>query len=172
MNQNITNPVKQLREKLGIDQDDLSILLKVSRSYISMVESGKRILPTKALLIFAQLEKVMNKNISSKNSQSKELVQKRESIRKDLIKRKLAKKKHEIIKVENELQYALNQEVKMLEITNALPEIEKIIGKNDLTIIKHRQSQRLNKYNPGTILKLEFRIKALQAEIKFLENNI
>lgn len=34
-----------LRELLGIKQDDLALLLKVTRSQLAMYESGKRDLP-------------------------------------------------------------------------------------------------------------------------------
>lgn len=49
-----------LRQKLGLSQTQLAEQLGISKAAISMVESGRRSLPTTALLKLVELEKKMN----------------------------------------------------------------------------------------------------------------
>ncbi|MDI1318402.1 helix-turn-helix domain-containing protein [Flavobacterium sp.] len=47
-----TNPIRNL---LGVSQEDMALILQVSRSQWAMYELGKRDLPTKAKLVLAEI---------------------------------------------------------------------------------------------------------------------
>ena len=60
------NIIKNFREQLGLSQQDLANYLSISKSQISMVESGLRELPTPALIKLAYFEQAsiaINENI-------------------------------------------------------------------------------------------------------------
>ena len=50
---------KSIRERLGLSQDELAGYLNLSKAYISMVESGRRSLPTAAVVKIGKLEQLL-----------------------------------------------------------------------------------------------------------------
>jgi len=65
------NIIKNFREQLGLSQQDLATYLGISKSQISMVESGLRELPTAALVklaFFEQASLVLKENIKQENN--------------------------------------------------------------------------------------------------------
>ena len=61
------NGIKQLREKLGFSQEHFAIYLDIERGLLSMVEIGKRELPTAALMKLSSLEQYISQNSVPEN---------------------------------------------------------------------------------------------------------
>jgi transcriptional regulator with XRE-family HTH domain len=59
-----------LREKLGITQKDLAVLLGISRSYLALFELGKRSLPVEAKQKLAALINKSNQNQNFKKTEN------------------------------------------------------------------------------------------------------
>ena len=70
-NQFAMNIIKNFREQLGLSQQDLATYLCISKSQISMVESGLRELPTPALVklaFFEQASLIPNDSLNKENN--------------------------------------------------------------------------------------------------------
>ncbi|KQM74760.1 hypothetical protein ASE74_01885 [Pedobacter sp. Leaf216] len=55
--------MKNIREKLGLTQDQMSGLLGINRSSAAMYENGSRSIATKNLLLLSEIEIFLNNNV-------------------------------------------------------------------------------------------------------------
>ena len=61
------NSLKNIRENLGLNQEDLAVYLNISRSLIAAVETNRKELPTPALLKLTALYQSLPQNIAAEN---------------------------------------------------------------------------------------------------------
>ena len=120
-----------LRDKLGLSQENMAQYLKITLSQLAMYETGKRDLPTNALLLLAEMELFFEKN------QNKQLL--------FLVTQE--KKVQEIVAAHTKvLEYKLLKEERLLE---------KIQKKYDQSIQLHLFTQHLqnNKVTQNTMMR-------------------
>lgn len=98
------------RKKYGISQESLAFYLETSRSLLGMAEIKKRVLPTKSLLRFTELESILQNGKQSSEAQNlqgiKEYWQKYET---DLSFRML-KLERELVKAQKEKEVLENRQ--------------------------------------------------------------
>ena len=92
-----------IRQQLGVTQENLALLLKVSRSQLSMYELGKRDLPVEAKKQLAEMLQHAQKN-SSKHTKSVTAEKKRIMLREKEIKRLLASNQYKTLLVERKIK--------------------------------------------------------------------
>ena len=97
---------ENIRDAFGISQEDLAIVLKVSRSQLAMFETGKRQLPSTALLQLAEILRYLQED-ASKSADTTSLL-KAQAIQKEKALEHLVKENHY-------KQFALEKKLNVLE---------------------------------------------------------
>ena len=161
------------RELLGITQEDLALLLQVSRSQFAMFELGKRSLPVQAM------EKLATMLTHSQKKSTKSEVKKNNAVEEqNLLKKLLLKNSHQQLLVE--------RKIKALEKKhNALATSKKLIAhllkneskmkKNELAVLKSIEVKSKNQdiENYATLLlQLEIKKEVLVFEEKLLQKKL
>ncbi len=162
--------INSMREKLGITQEKLALLLGVSRSQLSLFEIGKRSLPVDAKIKLASLLEQINEKYEEKYTEEDKLLKtEKVKILERLIQNNLMK------------QYILNKKIKIidqkhkkLKATENLIQILDQDTKNfyKTTVIQHfLHSKKLqkNKHLPK-IYECEVKHELLLEEEKLLKN--
>ena len=158
---------------LGISQENLAILLQVSRSQFAMFELGKRSLPVQAM------EKLATMLTHSQKKSTKSEVKKNNAVEEqNLLKKLLLKNSHQQLLVERKIK-ALEKK------QNALATSKKLIAhllkneskmkKNELAILKSieikSKKQEIEKYNTA-LHQLEIKKEVLVFEEKVLQKKL
>ena len=158
---------------LGISQENLAILLQVSRSQFAMFELGKRSLPVQAM------EKLATMLTHSQKKSTKSEVKKNNAVEEqNLLKKLLLKNSHQQLLVE--------RKIKALEKKhNALATSKKLIAhllkneskmkKNELAVLKSIEIKSKNqdiKNYAALLLQLEIKKEVLAVEEKFLQKKL
>ena len=158
---------------LGISQENLAILLQVSRSQFAMFELGKRSLPVQAM------EKLATMLTHSQKKSTKSEVKKNNAVEEqNLLKKLLLKNSHQQLLVE--------RKIKALEKKhNALATSKKLIAhllkneskmkKNELAVLKSIEIKSKNqdiKNYAALLLQLEIKKEVLVFEEKLLRKKL
>ena len=158
---------------LGISQENLAILLQVSRSQFAMFELGKRSLPVQAM------EKLDTMLTHSQKKSTKSEVKKNNAVeQQNLLKKLLLKNSHQQLLVERKIK-ALEKK------QNALATSKKLIAhllkneskmkKNELAVLKSIEVKSKNQdiENYATLLlQLEIKKEVLVFEEKLLQKKL
>lgn len=163
-----------IREQLGITQEELALLLKVTRSQLAMYELGKRDLPVAAkkqlseLLLFV-MEQSATKKVAKSAMKEETLLKK--SIVEELLqtnilqKLKAGRALEQLEKKLKEGQASLNL-ISFLEKKTAKKEQQ-----TDLVLesMKTKSLKVVNQSNLAVVTKLQIQQEVLEAEKKVLE---
>ena len=158
---------------LGMSQENLALILQVSRSQIAMYEVGKRSLPVDALeKLSTMLSIIQNKTFDtiSKDMNSNLNIQ--------FLKNQLQRNKHQQLIVDNKIsalikkQNATNSAKKVN--SHMLKETPKI-KKNEIIVLKTIETKTQNKVaqnNAVILLQLEIKKEVLAFEEKLLQKKL
>ena len=158
---------------LGMSQENLALILQVSRSQIAMYEVGKRSLPVDALEKLSAMLSVLQNNTS--NIISKDVDS---NLKVQFLKNQLQRNKHQQLIVEKKInalikkQKATNSAKKV--ISYLLNETSKI-KKNEIAVLKAIETKTQNRvaYNNAVILlQLEIKKEVLIFEGKLLQKKL
>lgn len=134
-----------IRDLLGVSQEDLALLLNVTRSQLAMYESGKRDLPVAAKVKLATMLKLLQESASQKTVPEPH-VKKQEQLSENWIK--------ELVTINKIRQMALEKKIKRIEKKYA----------SNLTILKlmtQLEQQKDKKTNPESNLIKSIKAKAI-----------
>ena len=164
---------ENIRNLFGIPQEDLAILLKVTRSQLDMFETGKRELPNAAMsqlfemLRFAQEDtSKMANTISLMNTQALQKEKALEEMRKENHFKQFA-----LEKKLNALEKKYNANLMAFQLINYFEQQNTEnyeLGKEMAKIIERKALAELNKNGLGLITKYKIEKEVLQAEEKII----
>ncbi len=162
------------RALLGIKQEDLALLLKVTRSQLSMYELGKRDLPVVAKL---QLAEMLQHVQESKTQRVRRLPLEKKQV--DEKKRVVAG----LLQINQHHQHTLDKKIKALEkkqetsvakmsLAGYLEQhyLKKDIEHHLLKSIGAKAQKDLEEKGWALLLQYQIKKEVLEAEAKFLEN--
>lgn len=170
---------ENIRDAFGISQEDLAIVLKVSRSQLAMFETGKRQLPSTALLQLAEILRYLQED-ASKSADTTSLL-KAQAIQKEKALEHLVKENHykqfALEKKLNVLEKKYNASLSAFQLMKYLEkqdvkkeEFEKLMAK----IIERKALADLEKNGLAMLTKYKIEKEVLQAEekiiLQFLKN--
>ena len=164
---------KSIRSLLGFKQEELALLLKVSRSQLSLYELGKRSLPVHAM------EKLTIMLTLAQKGKAKSKVKKNISVKEqNILKKLLLKNNHQQLLVERKikaLEKKQNALVTSKKLIAHLLKNEGKINKNELVVLKSIEvklkKQEIEKYNTA-LLQLEIKKEVLVFEEKVLQKKL
>ncbi|ESU24864.1 hypothetical protein FEDK69T_04170 [Flavobacterium enshiense DK69] len=167
---------KNLREALGLTQEETAMLLRVAKSHLAMFEIGQRDLPSKAMQKLATMhnylqnkeqEKVLH---IDKEYENAKIVQ--------LLEVELVKNKYKQALIERELSRLQSNHQKSLStlqlveyFETQLEESEKP-GKEFINMIRTKALRGMEKNGLSVQKKLELKLNALQKYQKELEKEL
>lgn len=156
-----------IRNLLGLSQNDLALLLNVSRSQIAMYESGKRNLPIKA-------KEKLTEILLKFNDETPEIKNDKASVisKQYLFQKAILKNNYQQLFTERKIK-TLEKKVKMLEFSKkvAIIIIKSEMEKKESDIIKHLISKSNNNIiekHRTELLELEIKKEVLKYEEKIL----
>lgn len=164
---------QNIRTLLGISQENLALILQVSRSEIAMYEIGKRSLPLHAMEKLAEILSVLKKN-TSKHIPSDNYL----NLEAQFLKSQLQKNKHKQLIVENKINTLIKKQNvfnSTIEVTNYLLNKKSTVNKNEIAILKSIQVRSINNVtqkNAIVLLKLELNKEVLEFEEKLLQQKL
>lgn len=162
-----------IRDILGITQEDLAALLKITRTQLSMYEIGKRELPSTAIIQLAEMLRYLQED-ASKSADTISLL-KAQAIQKE-------KALEELVKENHFNQMVLKRKLKVLEKKHntslsafqLMKYLEKQDSKNEklesplLKTIERKSLAELNKNGLAMITKCKIEKEVLEAEEKLI----
>lgn len=164
-----------IRALLGITQEDLALLLKVTRSQLAMFETGKCDLPVAAKLQLAEMLQYVQE-IKSQGVQNLPLLKKQEEQKKKVVAKLVLINQHKQLILEKKMKSLVKKnEVRLAKIslTGFLEQqfLKKDASENQLLKSIGAKAQ-LELENKGWALLIQHQIKkeVLQVEAKLLEN--
>jgi DNA-binding transcriptional regulator YiaG len=168
-----------IRDLLGITQEDLAALLKISRTQLSMYEIGKRELPTAAVLKLADMLRYLQED-AFKSADTTSLL-KAQATQKEKALEEMRKENHfkqlVVEKKLNVLEKKYKANFSAFQLTKYLEKQDTENGKLEshlLKTIEKKANAELNKNGLGLITKYKIEKEVLQAEekiiLQFLKN--
>ncbi len=162
---------ENIRILLGISQENLAHILKVSRSQLAMYEIGKRNLPVHALEILSEMLVALKNNAS--NNANKNILN---TLEKDFLQRLILKNEHQQHIVENKIN-ALLKKQNALDSSKKIVEhlIKNISIKNELIILESisaKTATKMSQTNSEKLLQLQVKKEVLIFEEKLLKEKI
>jgi transcriptional regulator with XRE-family HTH domain len=168
-----------IRDLLGITQEDLAALLKISRTQLSMYEIGKRELPSTAIIQLAEMLRYLQED-ASKSADTTSLL-KEQAIQKEKALEEMRKENHfkqlVLEKKLNVLEKKYKANFSAFQLTKYLEKQDTENGKLEsqlLKTIERKASAELNKNGIAMITKYKIEKEVLQAEekiiLQFLKN--
>jgi len=162
-----------LRDLLGITQEDLAALLKISRTQLSMYEIGKRELPSTAIIQLADMLRYLQED-ASKSADTTSLL-KEQAIQKENTLEELKKEnqyKQLVLKRKlNALEKKYKANFSAFQLTKYLEKHDTENGKLEshlLKTIERKALAELNKNGLAMITKYKIEKEVLQAEEKII----
>lgn len=168
-----------IRDLLGITQEDLAALLKISRTQLSMYEIGKRELPSTAIIQLADMLRYLQED-ASKSADTTSLL-KEQAIQKEKALEEMRKENHfkqlVLEKKLNVLEKKHKANFSAFQLTKYLEKQDTENGKLEsqlLKTIERKAFAELNKNGLAMITKYKIEKEVLQAEekiiLQFLKN--
>lgn len=168
-----------IRDLLGITQEDLAALLKISRTQLSMYEIGKRELPSTAIIQLADMLRYLQED-ASKSADTTSLL-KEQAIQKEKAFEEMRKENHfkqlVVEKKLNVLEKKYKANLSAFQLMKYLEKQDTENGKLEshlLKTIERKALAELNKNGLAMITKYKIEKEVLQAEekiiLQFLKN--
>ena len=164
---------QNIRILLGMSQEDLALILQVSRSQIAMYELGKRSLPVDAMEKLTVMLSVVQNNTSIAMSKDKI-----SNFEQTFLKNKLLKNKHHQLIVEKRINALLKKQSAInasKQIISHLLNKNSNIKKNEIAFLKNIEAKTQNKTaqnNAVTLLQLELKKEILVFEEKLIQKKL
>lgn len=134
---------------LGLTQEEIAILLGISRGQWSMYDCGKRELPLAAALEFTKMMEYIRDN-SSKNSEKKEFIKEQKVLVQDMLKKEIKKNEYKIDRLNQKIRQAERfyndglAALRVVEYLDTQPENERTIGIRHVLKSKAKTTLRRN----------------------------
>jgi transcriptional regulator with XRE-family HTH domain len=168
-----------IREILGITQEDLAAILKITRTQLSMYEIGKRELPSSAMIQLAEILRYLKED-ASKSAETTSLL-KVQAIQKEETLEEMRKENHfkqlVLEKKLNVLEKKYKANFSAFQLTKYLEKQDTENGKLEsqlLKTIERKALAELNKNGLAMITKYKIEKEVLLAEekiiLQFLKN--
>ncbi|WP_396150990.1 helix-turn-helix domain-containing protein [Flavobacterium sp.] len=157
-----------IREQLGLKQEELALLLQVTRSQLSLYEIGKRKLPTHATEKLATLL-----SFAKSESETENLEAKNEPTERGLLHRLLVKNQHQQLLVDKKLQAMQKKEYAAKasnKIVNHLKEQAK--SKKEIKLYESLAYKKQNEKNAEGLVLLQIKKEVLAFEEKLLKKSL
>ena len=160
---------KPICKELGLKQEELAVLLNISKGQLAMYETGKRELPTAAMVLLATMlryvhdEKGSAEMLKSQTEQKKKVLQ--QLLKENQYKQKLLEKKLEIAENKFQANKTAIELMRFLEIDAS----KKGNSPNGLVkVIERRAATELEQNSLGVVAKFQIQKKVLLMEEKML----
>ncbi len=164
---------ENIRDAFGISQEELAIILKITRSQLAMFETGKRELPSTAIIQLAEMLRYLKED-ASKSADTTSLL-KAQTIQKEKTLEELKKENHfKQLVVEKKLNVLEKKHNASLSAFQLMKYLEKQDSKNGkleshfLKNIEKKSLAELNKNGLAMITKCKIEKEVLEAEEKIL----
>lgn len=162
-----------IRISLGITQEDLALLLKVTRSQLSLYEIGKRDLPVAAKVQLAEMLRYMQEN-TSKSVANTSLMEIQELQKKKALEQMLKNNQFKQLLLEKKIKAVEKKHATNLAALQLIEYLEKEAKKNkkpDNSLLKMIQTKAVSEFEKNglaLLTKYEIEKEVLQAEEKIL----
>ncbi|MES2864249.1 MAG: helix-turn-helix transcriptional regulator [Bacteroidota bacterium] len=166
-----------LRNILGITQEDLAVLLKVSRTQLSMYELGKRDLPIAAKIQLVEMFKYIKED-ASKSLNTSTLLKALELQKKKTLEQLVKENQFRQLQLEKKITAA----EKKYKSNLAALQLMEYLGNKDykketftigfIKVIEAKAASELNKNGLTLLTKYQIEKEVLQAEEKILTSKI
>lgn len=168
------NKRAQLRKTLNLTQDDMVMLLNISRPQLAYYELGQRDLPTVTLERLAIIETLL---------QSPEMTNATDAQQTEIQQQQTNKMLNDALKVNERNQIKLERKMtrmeekneasqKMLKLISLLANVEfkELLHESVLPILKKQANDTLEINNSLDLLKLKIQLHSLQQEARFIKS--
>lgn len=161
---------QQIREELGLTQQDLAMYLLIPLSQLAMYETRKRELPAATSIKLAELITYLNQ--SQKNSKGKNelLNAQKETVNKQLQSQTI-ELEYQLIKAQRKyevMQKKLDQSIKLKALANLLSEKKK--QPNELFLLQSKRGIEQN--NLAIQTKQLIKIEGIKSQLQFVKRNL
>lgn len=164
---------ENIRDAFGISQEELAIVLKITRSQLAMFETGKRELPSTAIIQLAEMLRYLQEN-ASKSADTTSLL-KAQAIQKEKALEEMRKENHfKQLALERKLKVLEKKHKASLSAFQLMKYLEKQDSKNGklesplLKTIERKALTELNKNDLAMITKCKIEKEVLEAEEKII----
>ena len=163
---------KAICKQLGVKQEELAMLLNISKGQLAMFETGKRELPTSAMQQLAPMLKFMHEE--SLKSGSAELLKSQEEQQKKVLEHLLKENKYFQREVSKKLEMAKRKYHANISAMQLMRFLENEATKKRetpdelLKLIEGRAASDLSKNNWRVVTKYQMEYEFLQAQEKIL----
>ncbi len=163
---------KSICKQLGIKQEELAILLNISKGQLAMYETGKRELPTAALLLLAPMLQFLKEE--RLKSGSAEVLKFQTAQKKKVLAQLLKENQYKQKLLERKLEIAVNKYQANKTAMELMRYIDNEATKkgdslNDLVkVIERRATTELEQNSWEVVVKLQIQKEVLLAEEKML----
>ena len=160
----------------GISQRNLAMMLKVSRSQLSMYELGLRPLPLAARQQLAEMTKLFNEAYSSKSSKFLDKGEAREHAK--TLKKLLNDNLHEQYSLTGIIETAADKYNARINTLSLLQKLSLKVGKSESgepslpELLEGKTARSLKKESWSQLVQYKIKLKALQEEEKLLREEI
>ena len=168
--------IKELREQLGLSQEDMSYYLGVTRSHLAMVERSERELPSEALIKLATLELSLEAGSRKRlaPSKTKEELKQHNKMIKAIEARTEGSRLTAIIlrRKLQDMEISYDQHLTGLGIAEHIRSLTHAKDERQLTWVKvqhHYRTKKLNANSPAAQALLQAKIEMLEAEVAINE---
>lgn len=167
------NQIKEIRKQLNLSQIDIAIILKTTRSQISLYELGLRDLPTKSNIILAEiLQFLQQEKVNPENNLA---FQKEETAQsKTALETMLLNNKHQQYLLDRKLKAAEEKRRNAITSLNLADYLEENKDKNDklrngmFQIIRNGALSNLKTTNQALLTQYQIKKELLEAEEKIV----
>jgi DNA-binding transcriptional regulator YiaG len=163
---------KTVSKLLGLKQEELAMLLNISKGQLAMFETGKRGLPTSALLLLApMLQFVQGESLKSGSA---EVLKVQEEQKKKVLEQLLKENKYKQKLLERKLEMAENKykaniaAMQLMQFLENEPIRKEVPANRLIKIIEARAKSELEKNGWGVVAKFQIQKEVLLAEEKML----
>lgn len=160
-----------IRALTGMSQENLALLLQVSRSQIAMFESGKRNLPIQAMEKLALLLTLSQKESTTTETKKATRTQEQEFLQNCII-----KNKHQQLLVARKITNFIKKQerIAVLEkMSRLIMQEEKNLKNYDLSLLKYSTTKNQTQPNCNTqLIALQLKKKVLEYEEQLIKEQL
>ncbi|MFN0081652.1 MAG: helix-turn-helix domain-containing protein [Ferruginibacter sp.] len=168
--------IKMIREKFGITQQQLAQYLDVSHSAVALAETGKRLLPTAALIKLNTLQTPAKKLLLQADIASTQ-IEARAGAHKTLLTRAVKNIETQIVRQQKKLEILTTQQQQTVHTLNFVEHVKALktttpISKKDFAwfaLLESAALQKLNKTHPLLLAKQQCEIAGMMQQLKALK---
>ena len=165
--------IKEVREFYGITQELLADHLKISRSQLSMAESGRRAVPTTALAYLTRLYQAIPRSATRiQDMQLKELLAGQKAQLDKFASHKIRLNEHKMAKLTKQLDQMAETQARACNLLTSLNAIKDDFpepsDKSLIYILRANANKEQQETNGLAQLKLKISIQKLQTENDYL----